>query len=68
MSQISYYRCAQCGAIVSIAYHSFCVDGEDGTRELEATDKCFSCGYVPYRVRDSVNDLQPQLTTADWTE
>ncbi|HPO09386.1 MAG TPA: hypothetical protein PLZ55_12010 [bacterium] len=68
MSQISYYRCAQCGAIVSIAYHSFSVKGEDGTRELEATDKCFSCGYVPFRVRDSVSDLQPQLAFADWME
>ena len=68
MSQLCYFRCAKCGEIVSVTYSSYAENAETGPRELEATEKCFSCGYVPFRVRDSIESPERELATVDWLE
>ena len=68
MSQLSYFRCASCGEVVSIAFSSYSNDGEAGVQELEAVEKCFSCGYTPFRVRDLTLTSQPSYALADWPE
>ncbi len=66
MSQICYFRCARCGELVSVSYSSYAEDGAEPVRELEATDKCFSCGYVPFRVRDIVSPEGRDLAVVEW--
>ena len=68
MSQLCYFRCAKCGEIVSVTYSSYAEEGETGACEREAEDKCFSCGYVPFRVKDSFDLQEEQLASVDWLE
>ncbi len=67
MALLSYYRCARCGEIVSISFTSYCEDDET-VRELEATEKCFSCGYIPFRVRELLTRPESDVAVIDWLE
>ena len=68
MTQVSYFRCAKCGEIVSISFNSYAADDEDSVRELEAAEKCFSCGYTPFRVREVLASRPIDSALSDWPE
>jgi len=68
MPQTLYFRCAMCGEIVAISFSSYTEADEEGVQELESTEKCFSCGYTPFRVRELLPARRNEFAPADWPE